>query len=362
MNHNYFKTDYNYRSSNDLIGKSNSQTKQIEFEDDIINADYEFTSTDIEETTNYITDDSEIFYPSVPDFDLWESFLNRSLENKERELIHDYLLENDTNSQIRALHYNLISNGPYSIPKLTKNNGNCLFESLSYLGYGRPSEIRKNIAALLLLVKHDYDFFLERDTCPEELFINCNDIELVKDKNTGRVYEYDYDAMIVDLYTNHSWSRLPMEMILMTISRVYEVHIKIFSNKSEYINVVSIWNSNNLDIDTVHLGHINEEHYVPVIKIDDEIISNSSLMDEFIKSYPKYISAKNEYHKWGKQISTSIGLYGDINLSGDSYHDYISENNNVQSPTNTTNQLTTIADLYFDLEQIRDFDDFEIVK
>ena len=128
---------------NNLTNQSNS--KQIEFEDDIINADYEFTSTDIEENQFDSTIDSDIFYPIIPDFDLWESFLNRSLEKKERGVIHDYLLENDTNLQIKALHYNLISNGPYSIPKLTKNNGNCLFESLSYLGYGTPSEIRKNI-------------------------------------------------------------------------------------------------------------------------------------------------------------------------------------------------------------------------
>jgi hypothetical protein len=347
---------------NNLTNQSNS--KQIEFEDDIINADYEFTSTDIEENHFDTTIDSDILYPIIPDFDLWESFLNRSLEKKEREVIHDYLLENDTNLQIKGLHYNLISNGPYLIPKLTKNNGNCLFESLSYLGYGTPSEIRKNIAALLLLVKHDYDFFLGSNACPEELFINCNDVEIVKDKNTGQVYEYDYDAMIVDLYTNHSWSRLPMELILMTISRIYEVRIKIFSNKSEYINVISICDSNNLNLDTIHLGHINEEHYVPVIKIDDEIISNSLLMNEFIKSYPKYISAKNEYHKWGEQMAVSIGLYGDINLSSDLYSEHIpKKKDNVQFVPNITNQNTpTNTDLYFDLEQIKDFDDFEIVK
>ena len=318
---------------------------------------------------------SDIFYHIIPDFDLWESFLNRSLEKKEKKIIYDYLLENDTNLQIKSLHYNLILNGSYSIPKLTKNNGNCLFESLSYLGYGTPSEIRKNIAALLLLVKNDYNFFPGLNTCPGELFINSNDVDIVKDKNTGQIYEYDYNAMIIDLYTNHSWSRLPMELILMTISRIYEIHIKIFSNKSEYVNTVSVWNLDNLDnldnsdldidIDIVYLGHLNEEHYVPVIKLDDEIVNNSLLMNEFYNFYPKYISAKNNYHKWGKQLTLSIGLYEDNYLA--SIQQKINPNPNPNPNSNylSINHIQIIPtnqELYFDLEQIKDFDDFKIVN
>ena len=278
--------------------------------------------------------------------------MNRKLKDNEREILHDYLLENDTNSQIKSLHYNLILKGAFTIPKLTKNNGNCLFESLSYLGYGSTSEIRKNMAALLLLVRNDYNFFSRKDICPEELFVNCNDVEVVKDKNTGLVYEYDYDSMIVDLYTNHSWSRLPMELILMTISKIYEIHIKIFSNKSEYINTVSVWNLDEPDIDTIYLGHLNEEHYVPVIKINAEIASDPLLMDEFMKCYPKYVSAKNDYHKWGKQMATLLGLYGNIRSN------FNSSNATIQQSSMSASN----PEIYFDLEQIRDFSDFEVVE
>ena len=314
------------------------------FEDDMLDADFEFTSIDTEESLG--EKDTEIFYPALPDFNFWESFLNRNLNDKEQEIIGNYLLENDTNSQIKSLHYSIIMNGSFTIPKLTKNNGNCLFESLSYLGYGNTSEIRKNMAALLLLVRNNYDFFPGKNICPEELFTNCNDIEVVKDKNTGIVYEYDYDTMIVDLYKNHSWSRLPMELILMTISKIYEIHIKIFSNKSEYINTVSVWEPYEEDIDTVYLGHLNEEHYLPVIKINEEIAKDSLLTDEFMKCYPRYISAKNDYHKWGKQMAMSMRLYTDSNSS------------------TLSTQSTTInnPELYFDLEQIQNFNDFEIIN
>jgi len=367
MNYTYYDTEFDYsninwddydnqktshsssnkeNSSKEFLNKSN-YGEIVEYEDDIMDADFEFTSVDTEESGT--EKDTDIFYPVLPDFDFWESFLSRKLKESESEIIHDYLLENDTNLQIKSLHYNLILNGAFTIPKLTKNNGNCLFESLSYLGYGKSSEIRKNMAALLLSVRTDYNFFPGKNTCPEELFTNCNDVEVVKDKNTGLVYEYDYDSMVVDLYTNHSWARLPMELVLMTISRIYEIHIKIFSNKSEYINTVSVWNSNEQDIDTVYLGHLNEEHYVPVIKINQEIAEDPLLMDEFMKCYPKYISAKKNYHKWGKQMAISMGLYG-----------------NNQTFNNTTfTQTSTIMsnpEIRFDLEQIQDFNDFEVIK
>lgn len=328
--------------------------EEIEFEDDIMDADFEFTSVENDDIQN--EQNTDIFYPTLPDFDFWESFLNRKLQDKEYEIIHDYLLENDTNLQIKLLHYNIILNGIFTIPKLTKNNGNCLFESLSHLGYGKPSEIRKNIAALLLLVRYNNNFFPNRNVCPEELFIDCNYENLVKDKNTGMVYEYNYDAMIVDLYTNHSWSRLPMQLILMTISRIYEVHIKIFSNKSEYINTVSVWDPHEEDIDTIYLGHLNEEHYVPVIKLNEDIAKDAFLMDEFMKSYPRYISAKKNYHKWGKHVAMSMGLYGNNSSNFINSH-FRNDSINGTRPASITN-----PQIYFDLQQIQDFNDFEIIK
>jgi hypothetical protein len=311
--------------------------------------EYQLTRTDIDDDINDMIMYSNEIYPITPDFDLWESFLGRNLNQEERKIIHDYLLENDTNLQIKSLHYNLILNGFYSIPKLTKNNGNCLFESLEYLGYGKTREIRKNIAVLLLSVKNDWNFFPGMNSCPEELFLNCNDVEVVQDKNTNKVYEYDYNAMIVDLYTNHSWSRLPMELILMAISRLYEIHIKIFSNKSEYVHMITCWDPNDLDYNTIYLGHINEEHYIPIIKILDEIISEPQILEEEIKSYPKYISAKNAYHKWGKQMASSFGLEAKP-VDNNSLHEI------------KLDGCTTDPELWIDLDQIKNFDEFEIIQ
>ena len=308
-NNNYYNDYYNVfgDSYEDIINKRKKEQENMEkelyikkeFEDDLIEEEYEIARIDKE----IVIENQEIFYPQLPDYDCWQSFLNRKLTDKEQNILNNYIIENNTNFQIKSLKYNLILNGFFTIPKLTKNNGNCLFESLSYLGFGKASEIRKNISALLLLVKNNCDFFPNRNICPEELFNNCNDVQVVKDAKTNTIYEYDYDMMITDLYTNHSWTRLPMELILLTISRIYEINIHIFSNKSDYVNKVSAWQNDDYDMETIYLGHLNEEHYLPVFKIDYEITKEPLLMDEVINSYPIYINAKKKYNKWGKKMA-----------------------------------------------------------
>lgn len=336
--------DYNSHNININRNSTIKYKEQYDFKELVINIDYEFVSSNTEDTLDLIIE-SQALYPTILDPDLWESFLNRSLKKTERKIIHNLLLESDTNLQIKSLYHNLIKNGHYSIPKLTKNNGNCIWESLYYLGYGTPIEIRKNIASLLLLVKNDFNFFPNRDICPEELFINCNDIELVKDKDNNLVYEYDYNMMVMDLYTSHSWTRLPMELILMTISRVYEIEIKIFSNKSSHINTVSVWDIDDIDninnIDTIYLGHIDEEHYIPVIKIDNNLVHNPILLNELTKFYPRYISAKKEYHNWGYEMTM------------------------MRFNTNIDNNIISInvnSELIFDLKEIEDFSKFQVVN
>lgn len=323
------------------------------FEDDITNIEYEYTTIDMEDICDSINE-TEIYYPVIPDPELWESFLNRSLNNNEREIIHNYLLEKDMNLQIKALHYNLIVSGYFHIPKLTKNNGNCLWESLSYLGYGEPSEIRKNIATLLLLIKDDFNFF-SNGICAGELFLECNNVELVRDRNTNQIYEYDYEMMVTDLYTNNSWIRLPIELILMTISRIYEVQIKIFSNKSEYVNTIAISN----DDEIIYLGHIDEEHYIPVIELNPDITTDYLLVKEYMKSYPIYVSARNTYKKWSHMTVIELGLY-EIN------NNIVTIQNNDTINTNKTNDssqvLSTInLDIISDIKETQNFDDFHIV-
>jgi hypothetical protein len=283
---------------------------------DVMDCEYETVSIETDELT-------QLFLLDIPnpDIDLWEKKLSRQLIKEEKKLIHEYLLEIDTNLQLKSLHLNMCSHGVFSIPKLTKANGNCLFESLSHLGFGKPSEIRKGIASLLHLIRAETSFFSKINVSPEELFLNCNDTEMVRDSKTGEVYEYDYDMMCMDLYTSTSWKRLPTELILMAICRVYEIEIKIFSNKSKYVNTISVFDDPS--IPTYYLGHINEEHYVPVIKIPDDISKDYLLANEFITHYPVHISSKKQYINWANAVlEKSTSKTTTIQTSKINYSDY----------------------------------------
>ena len=261
-----------------------------------------------EEYLDLVKNNLDTYYPD-PDIDLWESFLNRTLDEEEKELIINVIVEKNMNEQIYKLNKTLYNDTNCFIPKLTNNNGNCMFESLSILGLGdndlgiKPEIIlRNNISSILLSVRDMKDFFPGLNLSPKQIFDNSNEIEFIKNNKTGEIFEYNYDMMICDLRTNFSWTRLPTELILMTISRIYEVRILIHHNKSKHINEINVWANNiDIDIDIIHLGHINEEHYIPVIEIKSEIFDEET--QKYIRNIVdsgnlEYCSSYNNYLKW----------------------------------------------------------------
>ena len=258
-------------------------------------------------------ENKDTWYPSKPDINLWESFLNRNLTIEEKEIMLEVIVEIDLNNQIQLLKKNILEQNCF-IPKLTNNNGNCLFESLSVLGLGenelgieQSEMIRNNLSSVLLYIRNCTDFFPNISLSPEEIFNNSNDIEFIKFKNQ-EVWEYNYDMMICDLRTNKSWTRLPTELILMSISRIYQVKIFIHHNKTKYTNIINVWENSLLDtsLDIIHLGLINEEHYIPILEIPKELFSDPDILKQISNINLKYSSAKTIYNKWVEIISLSI--------------------------------------------------------
>lgn len=293
--------------------------------------------------TNANDNDDDIgceWYIENYDIDFWENMLGRKLDSDERKLIHGIWNENSLNLDIKMLQKSIIQNHCY-IKSITTNVGNCLFESIASLGLGdndleiKPSEmIRKNLAALLLSVKTEVGFFPNLpNLTPEEIFLNQNEIEMIKDTDTNQIYVYDYDMMIYDLNSKYSWSRLPMEFLLMAISRIYQVEILIYHNKTNYINKINIWdkiqnnysnydnydnngdidNIDNIVIEKIRLGQINEEHYFPLLELTDELKSNPDIIDEILRTEIKYDKYICQFKKWSKVMMESIGISGEIN-------------------------------------------------
>jgi hypothetical protein len=306
---------YDYLTDNIIPTKNNVETKSNQSDKsktnikNIINEQIE--SNDISSEEKILKNELGLWYPDKPDIDLWESYLNRELTLKEKNILLDVVMEKELNNCIKGLQQNLLGNNCF-IPSLTNNNGNCLFESLGILGYGdndlniQPHiMIRNNLSSMLLYMRNIEDFFPNLSITPEEIFNNSNEVEFVKNNKTGEVYVYNYDMMICDLRTNYSWERLPTELILMTISRIYQVKILIYHNKTQYVNEVNVWKGKIPDesIDIIRLGHINEEHYIPVLKLDDELCDDIETIHTISKLKIKYDTKKINYNEWAKNMA-----------------------------------------------------------
>ena len=336
-----------------------------------------------------INDNNWEWYMENYNIEFWESILGRKLYIDERKLIHKIWNENLLNLDIKMLQKSIIQNNCY-IKSITTNVGNCLFESLGSLGLGdndlniAPNKmIRQNLASLLLIVKTEVGFFPNLpNLTPEEIFLNQNEIHFVKDINTNQVYMYDYDMMIYDLNSNYSWERLPMEFLLMTISRIYQVEILIYHNKTKYINKINVWdkipNNHNIlndEVEKIRLGQINEEHYFPLVELPIELRDNYDVIDQILKTEIKYDKYIHKFKKWSKNIMDGIGIginftntntNTNTNNDNDKYSiDYdISNTNNKQenydSKIMKTHKSLTKEQIN-DYNEISNFDDFNFL-
>lgn len=304
---------------------------------------------------NNIDDNNYEWYMENYDIDFWENILSRPLDSDEKKLFHQIWNENSLNIDIKMLQKSIIKNHCY-IKSITTNVGNCLFESLGSLDLGdndlniKPSEmIRKNLASLLLAVKTEIGFFPNLpDLTPEEIFTNYNEIEFVKDSKTKTAYIYDYDMMIYDLVSNYSWTRLPTEFLLMAISRIYQVEILIYHNKSNFVNKINVWN-NILDtncIKKIRLGLINEEHYFPLLELSDDLKYNQDVIDEIIKTDIKYDDSIKKFKKWSKVMMDSMNDTENYNIkkSHDNFNDC---DNNYHNFNISKNKIDLLDNNYF---------------
>jgi hypothetical protein len=241
----------------------------------------------------------DVYYPKTSDIETWESFLNRELTIEEKLYLMDVVIEKGLNKELYSLQENLKRDGTLYIPKLTSNVGNCLFESLEILGYGDAEQIRKNVSAVMTLCANNESFFPFIHQSIRNIFANSNDIATVLDKEEQKIYKYNYDMMLVDLYSNHTWSRLPTELVLMVISRIYKIEILIYHNNTQYVSKVNVWDDMPI-IATIRLGQLNEEHYVPIKQITDATSA------DMVSKKIKYVKAKNRFHKWARELVINI--------------------------------------------------------
>ena len=357
--------DFNENLDNDCkklinIENQTNQTNQTNQENNDNNGNNE---------NNENTENLNEWYMGNFDIDFWENILSRNLDMDEKKIIHGIWNENSLNIDIQVLQKNLIKHNCY-IKSITNNVGNCLFESLASLGLGdndlaisTHAMIRKSLANILLMVKTEVGFFPKINLTPEELFKNINEIEFIKDKTTGQVYEYDYDMMIYDLNSSFSWERLPTEFLLMVVSRIYDVEIRIYHNKTDFVNIINVFDTNDNNQDIVRLGQINEEHYFPLLEIPNELKNDLDVIDEILNTKVQYNQCLNKFKKWSKIMMDSISSNDNFN---NNYNVDTLRNINTCDNSNNdnihimkSNKMLTIEQIE-DYNEISNFDEFDV--
>lgn len=228
---------------------------------------------------------TELEFPRTINIFQWTKFLNRELNMEEKFLFNSVRMEKMINIQLEKIN-EFIGKKNMEISKITPLDGNCLFESLSSLGLGNNSdELRKAIVYLMIIYKDYKNFFPDQPETLSELFANFNEIEYVHCKQDSRVYRYNFDVMCQDFYESCNWARLPTELILMFISKIFNINITIINENGFEHNIFM----GDKDAINMFLAHISESHYLPIDKIKGEPLEL------------EYDDCKNNFLKWASQ-------------------------------------------------------------
>ncbi len=196
---------------------------------------------------------------------VWEEYLNRKLFNKEIQIIEEFRNESYFNAHLANLHLNAKQKNLF-VASLTNLHGNCLFESLQFYGLcDNIDNMRLSLAYLLYTNRNIKGLFDKNDERTlKEMFNDTNEITHVINDNDNLAYKYTFEIMCCDLANSFTWARLPTELIMMLISKLFKIKIIVVHDTGSYVNEIDMSDCKNPS--DVFLGHIGETHYVPLMQ------------------------------------------------------------------------------------------------
>ena len=233
-------------------------------------------------------------FPKTLKVDVWVEYLGRPLTSDERDIIEYADCEREYNRQIRNIYRHATVRGLY-IPKLTERDGNCLFESLQFLGLCSSSEnLRLFIAHIMYSYRDCENLFDGEQRSLKQMFDDTNDVEQVLCDDELVIYKYTYETMCQDVATGCSWTRLPTQLIMMIICRLFNVVFEITSDSTEYVHVIG---NQSATVQVVHIGHLSERHYIPLLKRQGLPLEDVC---------PKYLEYTNDFKNWAYQMQAQV--------------------------------------------------------
>jgi len=272
-------------------------------------------------------------YPKSLNKNLWIGYLGRQLYNEEIFILESVKAEKVFNEKIKALNENIRKKNLY-IPRLTKLHGNCLFESLYFFNIcDEKFEMRKGLAHIMYIYRNHKGLFNVDDPndsrTPKDIFRDTNEIENVLCREEDRAYKYTYEAMCQDLCNNYSWTRLPTQLIMMFISKIYNIRIEIHSNMNTFINVIDM-NPDEAGIikQNITLGIIGESHYLPLYTRSGRPQEDIELLHQ---------ESKEQFFTWANIMERSINKLDNKNQSTVTEQKGVIEENKQFTPIINTN-------------------------
>lgn len=222
--------------------------------------------------------------PKTPDIKKWEKYLDRKLKKKEKELLENVEDEYNMNKGIKLILKKFKNESIY-IPRLSVTDGNCFYDSISYhLPDTNKNELRKLISNFMRIYKNYKGIFKSSNFSLNEMFEFQNEIEYLQNKKNNTTYKYTFDIMCSDLECDCSWKRLPMEIILMCVSYIFDSTIIIFHDNGHKTEICSIEEP----IKNIYIGLLGEAHYIPIDKINDSK-PTKIIYNDYDEEYKKWI-------------------------------------------------------------------------
>jgi hypothetical protein len=245
-------------------------------------------------------------YNPTLDKDYWKEQLKKvgkRMTPNDHKLFRRVRTEKENNNAISRIHKRALDDDLY-IPCLTELHGDCMFESLEHIGFCSDRNVMRQSIGILFFLFGDHKIIPSNDLTLKELFDLTNEIQYVFCDNTCKLYQYTYNTMCVDMFSNGSWSRLPTELVMLVFSVFFKVRFHVYHDNG-YVNKIcdtTVDRMVGLDcIDSnIYLGLIGEHHYVPLVRRVGKLSETKC---------PRYTDQATKFHEWAMKKADTIGLY-----------------------------------------------------
>ena len=237
-------------------------------------------------------------FPRKLDGDIWETYLDRSLNVLELHRFELARKEKFSNWSLKRLYEKIIFMNLTPVT-LVPEDGDCFFSSLNALGIGKGvMDLREGLAYLMYLFRDYKGFFPKDDQTLKEKFTLLSMDESPKFvfcKKVEKVYKYSYELMCQDLADKYSWTKLPMDLIMLVLSALYKIELLIIRDDAPGFTLVNAFDNvpekERPPIKRINLGYLRSFHYIPLRSLE-EGESFSPIFDK---------RAKQGFIKWAKR-------------------------------------------------------------